>query len=136
MKRIALVLVAAMLLALCACGKMDTTVHLTIVEQGWSGWSEGQPEPKILKDKVPVRKGDVFAGEDWGGSWEIKVIGFMEEGAEVRLNTDCSKEFPPGVISGGPIRERIEMIPYGETFMIVTPTMDAGTNWGFTFSNL
>ena len=130
MKRIALVIVAIMLLVFCACGEVETPqATLTIIEQGWDEWRLILPErdlppilPVTLEDKTPVRRGDEFRGE----YWELKIIKITGRGVKVQFDTKgCFKFYTDGPY------DWTDTIPFGEEYGITTDSMDGGTTWTF-----
>jgi len=176
MKRIALVLVTAMLLALCACGKaqapLDVTegeittvaatsapilepVILRVIQTNWDGFAlvygYDPPKPNDL-GSCGVDVGSTFTFQPGsfnftamyvpgggGFSTAISIDAFNDSAVTVHFQTDgMVKRHPGGGISlmtDDPSEyDWVVEIPYGETYDVVSQTMDGGFTFEFTFA--
>jgi len=151
MKRIALILVFAVMLGLCACGQEEipanTTegetasatsnlepVLLNVVRADWvelvydSGYEP--PTPKDIGTKS-VDKGKTIHYDAAGGDVTIAVENFDTNGVTVRFQTNgMSIRNLDGTING---HDCLTVIPYNEAYEILSLRDDAGTKLSFTF---
>jgi len=147
MKRIALVLVAALLLALCACGETEAlestteskttivasnreSVILKMIQADWDDWAYiydyEPPKPKDLGTQI-VEVGNAVSFHTWCGDAIITVTSSEAEAVTVRFQTS-------GMVK--PYTDEtdwIVVIPYGEAYRIISDSFDGGTSLIFTF---
>ena len=121
---------AGALLALSGCGLVTDEpdpVPLTIVWSDWSGWSEGQGS-ESSRD-VQATKGKSIRLDDL----KVTFTDIEEDSVRIRTNRHMSPKY-----EGGGIDLRSEQTDFtverDSTLEIVTPTMDAGTTYEFSFA--
>jgi len=150
MKRIALILLVAMLLALCACGETEAPVRVTEVEtttarlnetsatlhvtmDRWWGLGTPGSESKSLPDRE-VWVGDVITIEDdflGDSSCTIEIIYIFPDGVQVLVETKGLVYAPGDRLM---IYKWKELLEYSQECEVGKKSMDAGAFVRFSFS--
>lgn len=122
--------------ALSACKVVDPfqptlTVTLTVVEQGWTGWSTEQPEPETSIEEVT--EGSEFTRTAMGQDIAFTVLSVTARKLRLRTSTALSERE-----EGGGIDLRTDQDTFtvraGGSLSITTPTMDAGTTFTLRYA--
>ena len=123
---------ACTLLALTGCGLVNgepDPVPLTITSSDWSGWSKGQGSTDGPRD-VEATEGESVRIDD---DLQVTFTEVEEDSVRIRTNRHMSPKY-----EGGGIDLRSEQTDFtverDSTLEIVTPTMDAGTTYEFSFA--
>src|SRR5699024_4343645 len=123
---------ACSLLVLTGCGLVvgePDPVPLTIVSSDWSGWAEGQGSSEGSRD-VEATEGESI---DLADDLEVTFTEVEEDSVRIRTSQHMSPTSEDGGIDLSSTQTDFT-VERGETLEIVTPTMDSGTTYEFSFT--
>lgn len=116
-------LLLAPLLAGCGAGD-EGPVTLEVTTQGWTGWSEQQPEPET--ESVTLEEGDSFTVTMLGDEVTVTVASVDDEEIELETSKELARRNPGGGSDHDDLTDEFTLDRNGSV-AFTTPSLDGGT---------
>ncbi len=105
-------------------GGDDGPVTLEVTTQGWTGWSEEQPEPS--SQSVTVSEGETFTVTMLGDEVTVTVTAVDDDGIVLETSKELARRNPGGGSDHDDLTDEFALDRDGSV-AFTTPSLDAGT---------